>query len=91
MTRSVEQVIRDHGMTPENVQQYVARGLAYNRKEIARDIGLSPDTVFRYKREFKDMDTVTRLRVTAWAAAQLHNELADGHLELSERSEADKA
>ena len=78
MSRSVEQIIRDHRLTPENVKQYVARGLAYNRKEVAQDMQVSRDTVFRYKRAFAEMDVVTRLRLMEWAVSELHSELEDG-------------
>lgn len=86
-TVSVDQILRDHGLTRETAKQFVARSTAFNRQEIANDADLSIDTVHRYKRAFREMDTVTRLRVMSVLVNDLHNELADAHLfEDSERS-----
>jgi hypothetical protein len=54
---------------------------------MTRDLGWSEDTTYRYKRAFAAMDMVTRLRVTAWAAAELYNDLADTRLNVTEHAE----
>lgn len=78
--KSVDQILRDHGLTRENAKQYICRSPAYNRQDIAEDMELSQETVHRYKREFQEMDAVTRSRIIGELGTELHRELADGGL-----------
>lgn len=86
--KTVDQILRDHGLTRENAKQYVGRCAAYNKRDIAEDTGVSEDTVHRYKREFQAMDTATRCRVVAVLAAELYSEITDTKLNVSAEGEA---
>ncbi|WP_226006039.1 hypothetical protein [Natrinema salinisoli] len=83
--KSLDQLLKDYNLTPENAKQYVCRGLAYNIREIKKDTGISRNTLHRYKRRFRTMEEETRLRLIAMLAVELHNEIADADLEVVEQ------
>lgn len=85
LLKSVDQILRDHGLTRENAKQYIYLAPAYNRQDIAEDIELSQETVHRYKREFQEMDAVNRSRVISELGTELFNELVDDEQEVRER------
>lgn len=70
MTASVDQVLRDHGLTRENAKQFVLLSPAFNRKALADEMEISEDTAHRYRRAFREMDVADRARVVAALAAE---------------------
>ena len=74
---SVNQVLRDHGLTRENAKQYVALSPVYNRKALSEKLELSEVAVHRYKREFRAMAPETRVRVMAELLEELSHDLMD--------------
>lgn len=77
MAASVDQVLRDHGLTRENAKLFVLYSPAYNRKELAEEMAISVDTAHRYRRAFREMNIVDRARVVAVLAADKHNGIVD--------------
>jgi hypothetical protein len=75
--KSVDQVLRDHGLTRDNAKLFVALSPLYNRKELGEQLEMSEVSVHRYKRAFRAMTPETRVRVMAALMDELYQELAD--------------
>jgi hypothetical protein len=74
---SVNQVLRDHGLTRENAKQFVALSPLYNKKDLGEQIGLSEFSVHRYKQAFWDMKPETRYRVMAELLDEKYNDIVE--------------
>ncbi|WP_337652334.1 hypothetical protein [Halomontanus rarus] len=64
----------EHGLTRENAAKYVAWSPCFNRKELAEEMQLSEDSIFRYKRAFAEMSAVERLQVISVLSQELLDE-----------------
>ncbi|NUC74736.1 hypothetical protein HTZ84_20965 [Haloterrigena sp. SYSU A558-1] len=78
---SVTQILRDHGLTPENAKQFVALSPLYNKKDLAEQMGVSEVSVHRYKQIFWDMQPEQRYRVMAALMTEKYNEVVDSEPE----------
>lgn len=77
LTASVDQVLRDHGLTPDTARRCIAGMLRYNQKNAAAKYEFDVATAKRYRDAFQAMDDEVFWTVVATIAHRRLNEISD--------------
>ena len=77
MTASVDQVLRDHGLTPDMARRCIAGMLRYNQQNAAATYDFDVATAKRYRDAFQAMDDKTFWTVVATIAHRRLSEITD--------------
>lgn len=77
MGTSVDQVLRDHGLTPPTARRCIAGMLRYNQQDAAATYEFDVATAKRYRDEFQAMDDEVFWNVVATIASRRLNEITD--------------
>lgn len=62
---TVEQILEEYGLTRETATQYIDAITRMNQSQAAEALGVSRDTIHRYKNAFGEMTRIERIQLIA--------------------------
>jgi hypothetical protein len=71
----LDELLSDYGLIRENAVEYIDAVIRMNMSQAADEMGVSTDTVHRYKRAFADMTEEERAFILVSLFGERHREL----------------
>lgn len=71
----VDELLSKYGLTRDNATEYIDAVIRMNLTQSAKEIGVSTDTVHRYKRAFRQMESEERAYLIATLFNEKHRDL----------------